>query len=328
MTTVYTPGTQIDHYRIIRMLGHGGMSRVYLATDIESQRKVVLKFLNDDLIGDVSVFERYRRESEIGSRLNHPHIQQMLNTTEKRSEEYLVVEYIEGQTLRHLLEEREEQPLSVEEALRITEQICDAVAYCHEHGVYHRDLKPENIMLQPDGNVKIIDFGIALLEGARRVTWRGLSGTVGTPDYMSPEQLRGERGTASSDVYAVGMMLYEMLCGRTPFDGENVFAIMNQHVSHDPPSILECKPDLSPALATVVMHAIRRDREKRYRSINELSMDLQHLGEIKPVPYQPEKPQINRTGRTAITATLIIIAIFLAIIAFGILAQSLHSAGH
>jgi serine/threonine-protein kinase len=328
MTTVYTPGTQIDHYQIIRMLGHGGMSRVYLANDLQGQRKVVLKFLNDDLVGDVAVFERYRREAEIGSRLNHPHIQQLLNVDEKHSEEYLVVEYIEGKTLRKILEEYEGKALPVEEALRITDQICDAVAYCHDHGVFHRDLKPENIMLQSDGSVKIIDFGIALLAGARRVTWRGLSGTMGTPDYMSPEQLRGERGTAASDIYAVGMMLYEMLCGRTPFDGENVFAIMNQHVSHDPPSILQYNSDLDPALATVVMHAIRRDRDKRYKAITELRADLTHLGEVKPVPYQPEEPQMNRTGRTAITATLIIIAIFLAIIAFGILAQYLHSSGH
>ncbi len=328
MTTVYTPGTQIDHYQIIRMLGHGGMSRVYLANDLQGQRKVVLKFLNDDLVGDVAVFERYRREAEIGSRLHHPHIQQLLDVDEKHSEEYLVVEYIEGKTLRKILEDYEGKALPVEEALRITDQICDAVAYCHEHGVFHRDLKPENIMLQPDGNVKIIDFGIALLEGARRVTWRGLSGTVGTPDYMSPEQLRGERGTAASDIYAVGMMLYEMLCGRTPFDGENVFAIMNQHVSHDPPSILEHNPDLDPALATVVMHAIRRDRDKRYKTIEELRADLNHLAEVKPVPYQPEEPQLNRTGRTAITATLIILVIFVVIIAFGLLAQYLHSSGH
>ncbi|HEY0755592.1 MAG TPA: serine/threonine-protein kinase [Ktedonobacteraceae bacterium] len=328
MTTVYTPGTQIDHYQIIRMLGHGGMSRVYLATDLHNESKIVLKFLNDDLVGDIAIFERYKREAEIGSRLNHPYIQHMLNTNEKRSDEYLVVEYIEGKTLRHLLEERASKALPVGEALRITDQICDAVIYCHEHGVYHRDLKPENIMLQPNGNVKIIDFGIALLEGARRVTWRGLSGTVGTPDYMSPEQLRGERGNASSDVYAIGMMLYEMLCGQTPFDGENVFAVMNQHVSHDPPSILLHNPDLNPGLVTVVMHSIRRDREKRYASASELRADLLHLAEVKPVRYEPAEPKINRTGRTAILATLIIIAIFLGIIAIGFLAQSLHVGGH
>jgi serine/threonine-protein kinase len=328
MTTVYTPGAQIDHYEITRMLGHGGMSRVYLATDLQDTRNVVLKFPNDDLIGDVAVFERYRREAEIGSRLNHPHLQHLLNTNEKRSEEYLVVEYIEGKTLRAVLEEREGEPLTLDEALRITRQICDALAYCHEHGVYHRDIKPENIMLQQDGSVKIIDFGIALLQGARRVTWRGLSSTMGTPDYMSPEQLRGERGTAGSDIYAVGIMLYEMLCGQTPFDGENVFAVMNQHVSQDPPSILEHNPQLSPALATVVMRAIRRDPEKRYKSVHDLLDDLSHLEQVQPVPYQPDTPRLNRSGRTAITATLIIIALCLLIIAFGILAQSLHSVAH
>jgi serine/threonine protein kinase len=324
MTTVYTPGAQIDHYEIIRILGQGGMSRVYLATDLAEQRKVVLKFPNDDMIGDIAVFERYRREAEIGSRLNHPHVQHLLNTDEKRHEEYLVVEYIEGQTLRKILEEREGEPLPPDEALRITRQICDALAYCHEHGVYHRDIKPENIMLQDDGSVKIIDFGIALLQGARRVTWRGLSSTMGTPDYMSPEQLRGERGTAGSDIYAVGIMLYEMLCGRTPFDGENVFAVMNQHVSHDPPSILQYNAQLSPALVTVVMHAIRRDPEKRYKSMRDVLADLDHLEQVQPVPYQPDEPGVNRSGRTAITATLIIIAILLVIIALGLLAQTLH----
>src|SRR6266496_2756605 len=324
MTTTYTPGTRVDHYEIIRMLGHGGMNRVYLARDVFNQKEVVLKFPNDDLIGNIGVFERYKREAEIGNRLHHPYVQQLLNTDEKRSEEYLVVEYIKGQTLRTVLEEHAPNPLPVAEAIRITLQICDALAYCHAQGIFHRDIKPENIMIQEDGNIKIIDFGIALLEGARRVTWRGLSGTMGTPDYMSPEQLKGERGMASSDIYAVGVMLYEMLCGHTPFEGENIFAIMNQHVSQDPPPILDCNPNLSPALATVVMHAIRRDPEKRYKSIKDMLHDLSNLEEVKPVPYHPDTPTMNRGGRAAITATLIIIAICLVIIAIGFLAQFAH----
>jgi serine/threonine-protein kinase len=280
------------------------------------------------LIGNIAVFERYRREAEIGNRINHPHVQHLLNIDEKRSEEYLVVEYIKGKTLRTILEDRASQPLPPVEAIGIALQLCDALKYCHEHGVFHRDMKPENIMIQDDGNIKIIDFGIALLEGARRVTWRGLSGTVGTPDYMSPEQLKGERGFASSDIYAVGVILYEMLCGRTPFEGENIFAVMNQHVSQDPPSILEFNPQLSPALATVVMHAIRRDPEKRYRAIKDLQHDLQNLEEVKPVPYEPEAPKLNQSGRTAITATLIIIALLLIIIALGFLLQFVHNAAH
>src|SRR5436305_3055717 len=327
MTIAYTSGTLVDHYEITRMLGHGGMNRVYLARDVSNLQEVVLKFRNDDLIGNIAVFERYKREAEIGNRLHHPYVQQLLNIDEKRSEEYLVVEYIKGQTLRAVLEEHASNPLPIAEAIRITLQMCNALAYCHEQGIFHRDIKPENIMIE-DGNIKIIDFGIALLEGARRVTWRGLSGTVGTPDYMSPEQLKGERGMAGSDIYAVGVMLYEMLCGRTPFEGENIFAIMNQHISQDPPSILLMNPQLSPALATVVMRAIRRDQDKRYQSMKELLHDLRNLEEVKPVPYKPEEPRLNRTGRTAILATLIIIAICLVIIALGFLVQFLHTVSH
>jgi eukaryotic-like serine/threonine-protein kinase len=328
MTTTYTAGTQVDHYEIIRLLGHGGMNRVYLARDVSNEQAVVLKFPNDDLIGNIAVFERYKREAEIGNRLHHPHIQHLLNTDEKRSEDYLVVEFIKGQTLRTVLEEHAPNPLPVAEAIRITLQICDALVYCHEHGIFHRDIKPENIMMQEDGNITIIDFGIALLEGARRVTWRGLSGTMGTPDYMSPEQLKGERGMASSDIYAVGVMLYEMLCGRTPFEGENIFAIMNQHVSQDPPSILLTNPQISPSLATVVMRAIRRDQTKRYQLMSDLLHDLRNLEEVKPVPYEPEAPRLNRSGRTVIIATLMIIAICLVIIALGFLVQFVHTVGH
>lgn len=328
MTTVYAPGAQIDHYEIIRMLGHGGMSRVYLATDLRDRRTVVLKFPNDELIGDIAVFERYRREAEIGSRLNHPYVQHLLYTDEKRSEEYLVVEYIQGKTLREVLAARDGEPLPPDEALRIIEQVCEALAYCHEHGVYHRDIKPENIMLQDDDSVKIIDFGIALLEGARRVTWRGLSGTVGTPDYMSPEQLRGQRGTASSDIYSVGMILYEILCGHTPFEGENVFAIMNQHVSQDPPSIRQFNPHISASLETVVMRAIRRDADKRYQSMREMLDDLTHLDKVAPVPYTPEGPRANAINRQLILGLTIAGILLLIAIAIGILAEIARNIAH
>jgi serine/threonine-protein kinase len=328
MSAVYASGVQIDHYKIIRQLGHGGMSRVYLANDLHTQQTVVLKFLNDDLIGNVAVFERYKREAEIGNRINHPHVQHMLSTDEERSAEYLVMEYIKGRTLREVLEACNGQPLSSEEALRITLQICDALAYCHEQGVFHRDIKPENIMIQDDGNIKIIDFGVALLQGARRVTWRGLTGTVGTPDYMSPEQLKGERGMASSDIYAVGVILYEMLSGRTPFEGESAFAVMNQHVTQDPPSILTYKPDLSPRLATVVMKAIRRAPEKRFRSMREMQDMLQNLDAVKAIAYEPDAPQAHRARQQVVLATLIVIAICLVIIAVGLVAQIVHNTAH
>ena len=149
-------------------------------------------------------------------------------------------------------------------------------------------------MICNDGTIKIVDFGIALLKGAWRVTWRSLSGMVGTPDYISPEQLKGKRGTASSDIYAVGVMLYEMLCGHTPFDGENIFAIINQRLSQDPPSLLTANPKLSSELTTVVMHAIQRDQNKRYKAMKELLHDLSNLEKANTVPYEPETPQHSK----------------------------------
>src|SRR5947209_12934489 len=326
MTTTYAPGTLVDHYEIIHMLGHGGMNRVYLARDVSNQQEVVLKFPNDELIGDIAVFERYKREAEIGNRVHHPHVQHLLNTDEKRSQDYLVVEYIKGRTLRTVLEEHAPHPLPVAEAIRITQQICDALVYCHEHGIFHRDIKPENIMVQENGDIKLIDFGVALLEGARRVTWRGLSGTVGTPDYMSPEQLGGERGMASSDIYAVGVMLYEMLCGHVPFEGENVFAVINQHVTQDPPSILHFNPHVSPALATVVMHAIRRDPHRRYKLMADMLHDLRNLDAVVPVPYHPEMQKFGGRYRQVLLLCLVAIAVCLTIIAIGIVAQLAHHA--
>ena len=145
---------------------------------------------------------------------------------------------------------------------------------------------------------------------------------------MSPEQLKGERGTAGSDIYAIGAMLYEMLCGHPPFEGENVFAVMNLHVSQDPPSLLEANPQLSPALATVVMKAIRRDPEKRYHTIPDMLHDLRNLEEVKPVSYQPDTPQLNRSHRQVITAVIVVVAIFIVIIALGLLAQFAHHAVH
>lgn len=310
------------------MLGHGGMNNVYLAVDTSNQEKVVLKFPNDDLISNIGVFERYKREAEIGSRLNHIHIQRLLNSDEDRSEHYLVMEYIQGRTLREVLDEHDPPMFSQAEALRIAIQICEALTYAHESGVFHRDIKPENVMILEDGSIKLIDFGVALLEGARRVTWRGLSGTVGTPDYMSPEQLRGERGTASSDIYAAGVMLYEMLCGHVPFEGENVFAVMNQHVIQDPPSLQHCNPQVSPELATVVMRSIRREPEKRYKHIQDMLHDLNHLDSVTPVHYTPDSQKVNMRTRQIVLVILLIIAICLTIIAIGVIAQFAHPTVH
>lgn len=319
-------GMQVDHYRIISRLGQGGMSCTYLALDTQNQQQVVLKFPSDELMGDIAIYERYKREAKIGQQITHSHVIHHLNCNEQRSDEYLVMEYIHGRTLRQLLDEHDGQPLPISEALRLIQQICAALAHCHEHGIFHRDIKPENILVQDDGTVKIIDFGIAYLEGSRRVTWRGLAGVTGTPSYMSPEQLKGKRGVAAADLYAVGILLYEMLTGRTPFEEENPFSSMKRHITADPPSMLDFNPDISPQLATVVMKAIRRDPQKRYQSMQEMQHALEHLDEVEPVAYEPDAAQLSYTRQRVMITTSIILVILAVIILSVIVAQVIHHA--
>jgi serine/threonine protein kinase len=324
MPTIYTTGARIDHYQIMRPLGRGGASHVYLAQDWHELQEVVLKFPDDDVIGGAAVFERYKREAEIGRRLSHQHIQRHLNQGERRSAEYLVLEYMRGRTLRVVVEKCVHGILQTGEVLRMMSQVCTALAYAHEHGVIHRDIKPENIMLLENGDIKIFDFGIALLEGERHRTWRGFSSPIGTPDYMAPERLLGERGDGRADIYAVGVVLYELLCGRTPFEEKDGFAIITRHISHDPPNILQYNPILSPALATVVMRAIRRNPEKRYACIQDLLYDLQHLDNVMAVNYNADPPRIGGRYRQAIRIAFIVLIVCLCIVAFGVLAQFAH----
>ncbi len=328
MPTIYQPGQRIDHYEIIRLLGQGGASRVYLAQDRRVLQEVVLKFPHDDVIGGAAVFARYQREAEIGRLLNHPHIQRHLNQGEERSTEYLVLEYLRGQTLRAVMKKRAPALLPTGEVLHILLQVGDALAYAHEHGVIHRDIKPENIMLLENGDIKVFDFGIALLEGERHVRWRGFSSPIGTPDYMAPELLWGKPGSAQSDVYAVGIVLYELLCGRTPFEEHDGFEFITPHISHDPPGILEFNPALSPNLATVAMQAIRRDPGRRYASMRDLLHDLGHLDEVTAVNYIPDPPRIGGRYRQVIRIALIVLIVCLAIIAFGMFAQFAHHVVH
>jgi serine/threonine protein kinase len=324
MPTVYHPGQRIDHYEIICLLGQGGASHVYLAQDCHALQEVVLKFPDDDVIGGAAIFARYRCEAEIGSRLEHPHIQRHLNRGEERSAEYLVLEYLRGRTLRTVMKEHAPALLPTGEVLRILLQVCEALAYAHEHGVIHRDIKPENIMLLDTGEIELLDFGIALLDGERRVNWPGFSPSVGTPDYMAPERLEGKPGDARADSYAVGVVLYELLCGRPPFKEKDGFAVINRHISHDPPGILEFNPALSPGLVTVVMRAIRRDPDRRYACMRDMLHDLVHFDSVTAEDYLPDRPKFGGRYRQAIRIALIVLLVCLCIVAFGMLAQFAH----
>jgi serine/threonine protein kinase len=324
MPAIYTTGARIDHYQILRQLGRGGASHVYLAQDWQALQEVVLKFPDDDVIGGTAVFERYKREAEIGRRLCHPSIQRHLYQGEQRSAAYLVLEYMRGRTLQEVLQKRAPEMLPTEEVLHILIQVCSALAYAHEHGVIHRDIKPENIMLLENGDSKIFDFGIALLEGERASSRLGFASPIGTPDYMAPERLLGAPGDKRADIYAVGVVLYELLCGRTPFEEQDGFALVTQHISHDPPSIVQFNTLVSPALATVVMRAIRRDPEKRYACMQDLLYDLQHLDSVTAVTYRADPPRIGGRYLQVMRIALIVLMVCVCIVAFGLFAQFAH----
>ncbi len=324
MPAIYTTGARIDHYQILRQLGRGGASHVYLVQDWHAVQEVVLKFPDDDVIGGAAVFERYKREAEIGKRLSHPSIQRHLHQGEQRSAEYLVLEYMPGRTLREALQQRAPEMLPTVEVLHILIQVCSALAYAHEHGVIHRDIKPENIMLLENGDSKIFDFGIALLDGEHSSRWLGFASPIGTPDYMAPERLLGEPGDRRADIYSVGVVLYELLCGRTPFEEQDGFALVTQHISHDPPSVLQFNALVSPALATIVMRAIRRDQQKRYACMQDLLYDLQHLDSVTVVTYVVDQPRIGGRYLQVIRIALIVLMVCVSIVAFGLLAQFAH----
>src|ERR1700730_10016547 len=283
-------------YEILESLGQGGMNDAYKARDNESGRLVVLKIPFASLIGDPATFSRYEREMEIGKRLHHPNIQRLLD--EGRLDcgirTLLGLEFVDGALLRDYL--REHAPLAQGEAIGITVQLADALQYCHEHGVVHRDLKPENVLIEHDGTVKLVDFGIALLQGARRLTFRRLTSGFGTPDYMAPEQVQGDRGDARTDVYAVGVMLYEMLTGEVPYQGDSPLAVMSQRGTTDAPLLRATGPDLPSPLEAVVWRALRREPSERYQSMADLRHDLLHLDEVK-IPDYPADTGGRRGGR-------------------------------
>ena len=271
------PGDQLDHYRIEGVAARSGMASIFRGTDLRTGRPVAIKVPHPEMESDPAFFERFHREAEIGEKLDHPGVMKVFSGDD-RSRVYMVMEWVEGQLLRELLNEQQKLPL--ERALRIAVGLCEALDYIHRHGVVHRDLKPENIMVDAEDRIKLIDFGIASNTASRRITFAKLSQTMGTPDYISPEQVKGKRGDARSDLYALGVMLYEMLTGKMPFRGENPLLIMNDRLLNNPVPPREIDPAISPQLQEVIYRALERDPKNRYASAREFARDLQHLDQV------------------------------------------------
>ena len=313
-------------YEILESLGQGGMNDAFKARDRVTGRLVVLKVPFMSLIGDPATYSRYERELEIGKRLRHPNIQSLVDAGRLNggSAPYLALEFVDGTLLREYLRERGQLPL--DEAIRITVELADALQYCHEQGVVHRDLKPENILIEHDGTVKLVDFGIALLQGARRLTFRRLSTNVGTPDYMAPEQVQGERGDARTDVYALGVMLYEMLTGEVPYQGDSPLAVMSQRVTTDAPLLRRKRPDLPPQIEAVVWRALRREPSDRYPSMAALRDDLLHLDAVQIPDYSSSMGRQPRIARGHVVNAAIVVGVLMLLAAIGVIAQLAHSA--
>jgi serine/threonine protein kinase len=264
-------GEKIDQYELTELLARSGMASIFKAKDAESGEIVVLKIPHPQYESDVVFFERFRREELVGQRLDHPYIIKMRKPRAK-SRMYMVMEYIDGRSLRAEMQAR--RALPAERALEIARQVVEALVYMHANGVVHRDIKPENILLVGEHGLKILDFGIALDESARRLTWTGLSATIGTPDYMAPEQVGGRRGDARTDVYSAGMLLYEMLTGELPYASPSPQALMRAKTTEDPKPPSYHLPTIDPALELIILKAIARAPRDRHETAEELLADL------------------------------------------------------
>ena len=290
------PGECLDHYRLEALVARSGMASIFRATDLRTGGQYAVKVPHPEAECDIAFYERFQREAAIGREMDNPAVVKVM-TDESPSRVYMVMEWAEGRLLREIL--AHEAPLEPERATRIALGVCAALAYIHARGVVHRDLKPENVMIDAEDGVKLIDFGIAAKAGARRLTFGKLSNIMGTAEYISPEQVKGKRGDARSDIYSLAIMLYEMLTGETPFSGSNPFAIMNARLKTTPAPPSEIVAGLSPRLDSILARALEREPTRRFQSASEFAHDLQHQDQaqsIEPAVYAngtsaPDKPR-------------------------------------
>jgi serine/threonine protein kinase len=277
MTSLHT-GDQLDTYRIDAVVARSGMASIFRATDLNTGCQVAIKVPHPEMECDPLFFDRFQREAQIGRELTHPSVMKVMPEAAASGKVYMAMEWVEGRLLRQIL--AAEGKLPPQRAVRIAAAVCDALDYIHSHGVVHRDLKPENIMVDAEGRVKLIDFGIAAKAGARRLTFGKLSELMGTPDYISPEQVNGKRGDARSDIYALGVMLYEMLTGRTPFQGANPFAVMHDRLTNAPVPPREIDAGISPELQEIIYRALEREPARRYSKASDFARDLENPGQV------------------------------------------------
>ena len=266
-----TKGQKInDRYEVTKLIGEGGMANVYLGYDTILERDVAIKVLRGDLADDEKFVRRFRREAQNASLLNHPNIVQIYDVGEDDGNFYIVMEYIKGQTLKQLIKKRGK--LTVPETVDIISQLTDGLAHAHDSYIIHRDIKPQNIMILEDGMVKITDFGIAMAINASDLTQT--NSVMGSVHYLPPEQASGKGSTIKSDIYSLGIMMYEMLAGTMPFKGETAVEIAMKHLKNPMPSVRKVNPSVPQALENIILKATAKNTKNRYNNVRELYDDL------------------------------------------------------
>jgi len=263
-----SPGENVGPYRIIEQLGQGGMATVFKAYHPSLDRYVAVKVLHPAFKEDPNFLARFQREARIVAKLEHPHIVPVYDFSEHKGMAYLVMRYIEGETLKAHLEG---EPLPLERILEILKPVAEALAYAHEQGVLHRDIKPSNVMLTPEGGIFLTDFGLARMAQSGESTL-SQDMMIGTPQYMSPEQAKGDEVDERTDIYSLGVVLFEMLTGRVPFSADTPYAVVHDHIYTPLPLPTTIKPDILPALERVLLKALAKGKDDRYQKVTELAI--------------------------------------------------------
>jgi predicted Ser/Thr protein kinase len=260
-----------DRYELEELVGSGGMSSVYRAHDRLLERSVALKILHEQYTRDDDYVERFLREARAVAQLTHPNIVTVIDRGEQDGRQFIVFEYVDGVNLKELVDE--EGPLPVRDAIELSLQVARGLAFAHEQGLVHRDVKPQNVLLDGDGRAKVTDFGIARSLDVDGMT---ITGTImGTSNYIAPEQARGQPVDEQTDVYSLGCVLYELLTGEVPYDGDNFVTVAMRHVNDPVPSVREVRDDVSPRLDWVVQRAMAKDHQDRFASMNEFAAELE-----------------------------------------------------
>ncbi len=259
-----------DRYAIIRTIGEGGMANVYLAYDTILDRNVAVKVLRGDLANDDKFVRRFQREALSASSLNHPNIVEMYDVGEDDGQYYIVMEYVEGKTLKQLLKRR--GSLTITEVIDIMSQLTDGMAHAHDSYIIHRDIKPQNIMILENGLIKITDFGIAQALNSTQLTQT--NSVMGSVHYLPPEQANGKGSTIRSDIYSMGILMYELLSGSVPYRGDNAVEIALKHLKEPLPSIRKKLPELPQSIENIILKATAKNPQNRYKDAREMHQDI------------------------------------------------------